>query len=151
MNIVSIEKISSQTDSKKHTTIVLSGFEFDLPGGSATVHRRLFHRSINGTWTLVLSSKGSSVLADIKLGQVDSIEKDPQVQQIASVIRGLGIGQEKLSTALQMGAVVQQALNQAEQSFQTSVLDIIAAKDAVRTQELLTIRLSEEPLEQNSR
>ena len=131
-------------DAKQHSTIVLSGFDFDLTGGSAAVHRRLFHKSDNGQWQLVLSSNGSALVSELKPGQTDALAKDPQVQQIATAVEVLGIGNEQLSTALQMGTVVQNALNQAEQSFQNAVLDIIAGKDAVRTLPVPTIRLAGE-------
>ena len=44
-------------DTKKHSTVVLSGFDFDLATGSATVTRRLFGKSANGQWRLLLSSR----------------------------------------------------------------------------------------------
>ena len=132
-------------DAKQQSTIVLSGFDFDLTGGSAAVHRRLFHKSDDGRWKLVLSSNGAALVSELKPGQADALAKDPQVQQIAAAVEALGIGNEQLSTALQMGTVVQNALNQAEQSFQTAVLDTIAGKDAVRSLPVPTIRLAAEP------
>lgn len=136
---------SRMADAKQQSTIVLSGFDFDLTGGSAAVHRRLFHKSDDGRWKLVLSSDGSALVSELQPGQADALAKDPQVQQIAAAVEALGIGNDQLSTALQMGTVVQNALNQAEQAFQSAVLGVIACKDAVRSLPVPTIRLADEP------
>lgn len=136
-------------DAKEQSTIVLSSFEFDVEGGSAAVHRRLFHKSEDQLWTLILSSHGDARASDLKPGQAEALQKDPQIQQIASLFESLGINNAQLSTAVQMGAVVQRAMDLAGQAFQTSVLDIIAAKDAVRSQPAPSIRLSETPPNRN--
>ncbi len=136
---------SRMADARHQSTIVLSSFDFDLAGASAAVHRRLFHKSDDGQWKLVLSSTGSALASELKPGQADALAKDPQVQQIAAAVEALGIGNDQLSTALQMGTVVQNALNQAEQAFQSAVLGIIACKDAVAALPVPTIRLADEP------
>lgn len=122
-------------DSKKHSTVVLSDFEFDVTLGSATVTRRLFRKGENGQWRLLLSSRETSTAADVKPGQVEAIENDPQVKEIASLVEGLGLGGGQFSNALQMGAVVQNALGEANQKFEETIQDIITVRNLTRTQE----------------
>ncbi|MFO1001505.1 MAG: hypothetical protein U0936_14285 [Planctomycetaceae bacterium] len=122
-------------DSNKHSTVVLSGFEFDVTSGSATVTRRLFRKGNNGQWRLLLSSGETSTAADVKPGQVEAIENDPQVKEIAGLVEGLGLGGGQFSNALQMGAVVQNALGEANQKFEESIQDIITVGNLARAQE----------------
>ena len=126
-------------DTKKHSTVVLSGFDFDIATGSATVTRRLFHKGNNGQWTLLLSSRETSTTADVKPGQVEAIENDPQVKEIAGLVEGLGLGGGQFSNALQMGAVVQNALGEANQNFEETIQDIITVRNLTRAQEPLVI------------
>jgi hypothetical protein len=122
-------------DTKKHSTVVLSGFDFDLATGSATVTRRLFRKGENGQWRLLLSSRETSTTADVKPGQVEAIENDPQVKEIAGLVEGLGLGGGQFSNALQMGAVVQNALGEANQNFEETIQDIITVRNLTRAQE----------------
>lgn len=122
-------------DTKKHSTVVLSGFDFDIASGSATVTRRLFHKGNNGQWTLLLASRETSTTADVKPGQVEAIENDPQVKEIAGLVEGLGLGGGQFSNALQMGAVVQNALGEANQNFEETIQDIITVRNLTRAQE----------------
>lgn len=122
-------------DSKNHSTVVLSGFEFDINSGSATVTRRLFRKSENGQWRLLLSSRETSTAADVKPGQVEAIENDPQVKEIAGLVEGLGLGGGQFSNALQMGAVVQNALGEANQKFEETIQDIITVRKLANAQE----------------
>lgn len=121
-------------DMKKHSTVVLSGFDFDLATGSATVTRRLFRKGENGQWRLLLSSRETSTIADVKPGQVEAIENDPQVKEIAGLVEGLGLGGGQFSNALQMGAVVQNALGEANQNFEETIQDIITIRNLTRAQ-----------------
>ncbi len=121
-------------DMKKHSTVVLSGFDFDLATGSATVTRRLFRKGENGQWRLLLSSRETSTTADVKPGQVEAIENDPQVKEIAGLVEGLGLGGGQFPNALQMGAVVQNALGEANQNFEETIQDIITVRNLTRAQ-----------------
>ena len=114
---------------------MLSGFEFDINSGSATVTRRLFRKSENGQWRLLLSSRETSTAADVKPGQVEAIENDPQVKEIAGLVEGLGLGGGQFSNALQMGAVVQNALGEANQKFEETIQDIITVRNLANAQE----------------
>ena len=122
-------------DTKKHSTVVLSGFDFDIAAGSATVTRRLFHKGNNGQWQLLLASREMSTAADVKPGQVEAIQNDPQVKEIAGLVEGLGLGSGQFSNALQMGAVVQNALGEANQNFEETIQDIITVRNLTRAQE----------------
>lgn len=122
-------------DTKKHSTVVLSGFDFDIATGSATVTRRLFRKGDNDQWRLLLSSRETSTTADVKPGQVEAIENDPQVKEIAGLVEGLGLGGGQFSNALQMGAVVQNALGEANQNFDETIQDIITVRNLIRAQE----------------
>jgi hypothetical protein len=122
-------------DTKKHSTVVLSGFDFDIATGSATVTRRLFRKGDNDQWRLLLSSRETSTTADVKPGQVEAIENDPQVKEIAGLVEGLGLGGGQFSNALQMGAVVQNALGEANQNFDETIQDIITVRTLIRAQE----------------
>lgn len=130
-------------DSKKHSTVVLSGFEFDVTSGTATVTRRLFRKGDNGQWRLLLSSRETSTAADVKPGQVEAIENDPQVKEIAGLVEGLGLGGGQFSSALQMGAVVQNALGEANQKFEETIQDIITVRNLTNAQEPPVIVLQE--------
>jgi hypothetical protein len=122
-------------DTRKHLTVVLSGFDFDIAAGSATVTRRLFHKDKNGQWKLLLASRETSTAADVKPGQVEAIENDPQVKEIAGLVEGLGLGGGQFSNALQMGAVVQNALGDTNQKFESTIQDIITVRTLIRAQE----------------
>ena len=122
-------------DTKKHSTVVLSGFDFDIATGSAKVTRRLFRKGDNDQWRLLLSSRETSTTADVKPGQVEAIENDPQVKEIAGLVEGLGLGGGQFSNALQMGAVVQNALGEANQNFDETIQDIITVRTLIRAQE----------------
>ena len=130
-------------DSKKHATVVLTGFEFDINASSSTVTLRLFRKGNNGQWRLLLASRETSTAADVKPGQVEAIEKDPQVKEIAGLVDGLGLGGGQFSSALQMGAVVQNALGEANQKFEETIQDIITVRNLTNAQEPPVIVLQE--------
>ena len=122
-------------DQKKQSTVVVSGFDFDIAAGSATVTRRLFHKDKNGQWKLLFASRETSTAADVKPGQVEAIENDPQVKEIAGLVEGLGLGGGQFSNALQMGAVVQNALGNTNQKFESTIQDIITGRHLTNAQE----------------
>ncbi len=130
-------------DAKKHSTIVLSDFEFNIAMGSATVTRRLFHKGKDGQWKLLLASRETSTAADVKPGQVEAVENDPQVKEIAGLVEGSGLGGGQFAKALQMGAVVQNALSEANQKFESTLQEIITARHLTNAQEPPVIVLPE--------
>lgn len=115
-------------EKNQHKTVVLSSFEFDLEAGSATVSKRMFRQKDDGSWSMVLVSSQKSSVNDLKPGQADAIANDPQIKEISGLVGGLGIGGEKLDTALKMGAVVQNAMNSADNEFGLAVSRVMSAK-----------------------
>lgn len=115
-------------EKNQHKTVVLSSFEFDLEAGSATVSKRMFRQKDDDSWSMVLVSSQKSSVNDLKPGQADAIANDPQIKEISGLVGGLGIGGDKLDTALKMGAVVQNAMNSADNEFGLAVARVISAK-----------------------
>jgi hypothetical protein len=130
-------------ESQERNTVVLSGFEFNLAAGSATVTRRLFRKSDQGRWNLVLATSGTSTASDLKAGQVEAIESDPQIREISGLVQGLGLGNEQFSNALRMGAVVRNAMSLAEKSFEDGVQSFITTRGLSQPIPTPTIRLAE--------
>lgn len=130
-------------ESNQQSSIVLSEFQFNLDGGSAGVARRLFRKMPDGQWKILASATGESSLADLKPGQSDAISNDPQLKEISAIASSLGLGDNQLDRAIQMGAVVQNALRNAERLFEQEIQDIIAAKTFRQSQEPVTITLTE--------
>ena len=127
--------LAAQAAAKKnqHKTVVLSSFEFDLNAGSATVSKRLFRQKDDGSWSMVLVSSQKSSVTDLKPGQANAIANDPQIREISGLVGGLGIGSDKLDTALKMGAVVQNAMNSADNEFGLAVSRVMSAKGLSKT------------------
>lgn len=115
-----------------HAAVIVSSFEFDLANGAASVTRQLFRNSKPGEWHLVSATTGSSTTNDVTPEQVQNIEDDPQVKQISGLLSQLSPDPNSLKTALQMGAVVQSALAQAEVAFQATLQEILTARTANR-------------------
>jgi hypothetical protein len=128
-------------EAKGHSSIVLSGFEFDVEAGTAVVSRSLFRKLEDGKWTLLVAVRHSSSVADVQDGQVDALQQDPQLQQITGLAESLGLGGEQFSTALKLGAVVQNALASATQDFDRQVQSYVTTAGLSAGMESLTIPL----------
>lgn len=131
-------------NSRNHSTVVLSGFDFNIDAGSASVTRQLFRKLDDGQWKLLISTIGTSTIANLKPGQVEGIENDPQVKEISQLVKGLGLG-GKFDTALQLGAVVQNAMRDAELAFEEKIQGTITTKNLMQSQETPIIMLPENP------
>ena len=79
--------------------------------------------------------------------QVQNIEDDPQVKQISGLLSQLSPDPNSLKTALQMGAVVQSALAQAEVAFQATLQDILTARTANRENPPTVVLYATAPLQ----
>ncbi len=132
-------------DAKNQRTVAISGFDFDIAEGSAIVTRQLFRKTDDGKWTLLLSSEGKSTAAELKPGQVDAIQDDPQIKQITEIVQGLGLGDGQLSNALQMGAVVQNAMSQSSNAFENNLQEIVATRGLSQSVTMPTLVLPEAP------
>ena len=130
-----------------HAAVIVSSFEFDLANGAASVTRQLFRNSKPGEWHLVSATTGSATTNDVTPEQVQNIEDDPQVKQISGLLSQLSPDPNSLKTALQMGAVVQSALAQAEVAFQATLQDILTARTANRENPPTVVLYATAPLQ----
>ena len=122
-------------ETANHSTIVLASFQPDLEAGSATVTRQLFRKHSDGQWKLLWATTGTSTSGDLKPSQIASLENDPQVKEISRLAEGLGLGGQQLSTALQFGAIVQNAMRVADRNFEERIQTTITTKALTNTQE----------------
>lgn len=128
-------------EKNQHDTVSISSFDFNLEQGTATVNKRLFRKAKDGSWKLMMSASGQSSSADLKPGQADEIANDPQIKEIAGIANGLGIGGNQLETALSMGAVVRNAMNQAENNFVSAVQSVMTTKGLAQGSSMPTVSL----------
>ncbi|MBL8810999.1 MAG: hypothetical protein JNM43_12545 [Planctomycetaceae bacterium] len=133
------------SDAKKTRACVVTEYQFQLDQGTATVHRSLFRKTNADQWVRVLTSSSTATTADIKPGQQDAIKSDPQIQQITSLVQGLGIGDDKLNTALSMGSVVQNALTAVDAQFSDRVQGILTAREIFNAGPIPTVTLGAAP------
>jgi hypothetical protein len=113
---------------KSHRTLLISDAQFNLNAGTATVRRRLYFRGSEKRWNLVHQVEGSASIRDVQPDQMQPLENDPQIQQIVTLVKGLGIDNGQMHTALRMGTVVQTALNNARSSFETAIQDVLVGR-----------------------
>lgn len=130
-------------DSKNHSTAVVTLFDFHPEAGSAMVTRRMFRKMPDGQWSLLVTATGASTIADLKPGQVDSISNDPQIKEIAAMVEGLGLGGVQFSNALQLGAVVRNAMQNAEQAFEQEIQGTITTRALASARNAPVIKLAD--------
>ncbi len=128
-------------EKNQHDTVSISSFDFNLEQGTATVSKRLFRKAKDGSWKFTMSASGQASSADLKPGQADEIANDPQIKEIAGIANGLGIGGNQLETALSMGAVVRNAMNQAENNFVKAVQSVMTTKGLAKDSSMPTVNL----------
>jgi hypothetical protein len=126
-------------------TLVLSESEFDLTAGTATVSRRLF-RKVANDWVLVLSAGGQASTADVDPNETAALASDPQVKGLLDSFRAFGVDESQFTVAMQMGAVVQNALQVAEAGFQDAILKTTSGQVAVADNKPVDVKLPEEPV-----
>ena len=97
--------------------------------------RQLFRKHSDGQWKLLWATTGTSTSGDLKPSQIASLENDPQVKEISRLAEGLGLGGQQLSTALQFGAIVQNAMRVADRNFEERIQTTITTKALTNTQE----------------
>ena len=132
-------------DLRKTRACVITEYQFQLDQGTATVHRSLFRRTDSDQWGRVLTASSTASAADVKPGQQDAIKADPQIQQITTLVQGLGIGDDKLNTALAMGSVVQNALTAVDANFSDRVQAILTAREIFNAGPIPTVTLGAAP------
>jgi hypothetical protein len=126
-------------------TIVLSESEFDLTAGTANVSRRLF-RKVANDWVLVLSAGGQASTADVDPNETAALASDPQVKGLLDSFRAFGVDESQFTVAMQMGAVVQNALQVAEAGFQDAILKTTSGQVAFADSKPVDVRLPGEPV-----
>jgi len=130
-------------DSKGHVTVVVTAFDFDPAAGSATVTRRMFRKRPDAQWDLLVTVTRASTTADLKPGQIEAISNDPQIKEISGLVEGLGLGGAQFSNALQLGAVVRNAMFAADQAFEQEIQGTITARTLASARNALVISLPE--------
>ena len=123
-----LEEAFRVAERKSHRTLLISDSNFDLNAGTATVRRRLYFRGSGKRWNLVHQVEGSASVRDVQPEQIQPLENDPQIQQIAALVKGLGIGNGQMQSALRMGTVVQAAQNNAKSSFESAIQDVLTGR-----------------------
>lgn len=108
-------------------TLVISSSQTDLIGGSAVVSRRVFLQR-DGQWQLQFALQEQARLSDIPADRAQLLADTPQIQQVTQIVEALGIGDNQLQTALNMGAVVQQALSRLQARFDEQLQTLLTAR-----------------------
>jgi hypothetical protein len=123
-----LEEAFRAAERKSHRTLLISDLNFDLNAGTALVRRRLYFRGSEKRWNLVHQVGGSASVRDVQPDQIQPLENDPQIQQIAALVQGLGIDNGQMQTALKMGTVVQAAQNNSKLSFEAAIQDVLTGR-----------------------
>lgn len=108
-------------------TLVISFSQTDLISGSAIVSRRVFLQR-DGQWRLQFALQEQARLSDIPADRAQQLADTPQIQQVTQIVAALGIGDNQLQTALNMGAVVQQALSRLQARFDEQLQALLTAR-----------------------
>jgi len=124
----SLEAAFRAVERKSHRTLLVSDVQFDLNAGTAVVRRRLFFRGSEKRWSLMHQVEGNASVRDVQPDQIQPLENDPQIQQIATLVKAMGIDNGQMQTALRMGSVVQAAQTQAKSLFEALIQDVLAGR-----------------------
>lgn len=108
-------------------TLAISSSQTDLISGSAIVSRRVFLQR-DGEWRLQFALQETASLSDIPADSARQLADTPQIQQVTQIVAALGIGDDQLQTALNMGAVVQQALSRLQARFDEQLQALLTAR-----------------------
>lgn len=108
-------------------TLVISSSQTDLISGSAIVSRRVFLQR-DSQWRLLFALQEQARLSDIPADRAQQLADTPQIQQMTQIVAALGIGDHQLQTALNMGAVVQQALSRLQARFDEQLQALLTAR-----------------------
>jgi len=108
-------------------TLVISSSQTDLINGSAIVSRQIF-RQHDGQWRLQLALQEQARLSEIPPDRARLLADAPQIQQLTQIVETLRIGENQLQTALNMGAVVQQALSRLQARFDEHLQTLLTGR-----------------------
>ena len=124
----SLDKAFQLAERRSHRTLIISSLQMQPSIGQATVSQSLYFRGANQQWKLLFEVIGRGSIEDVDPAQLQPLKNDPQVQQIETVMQGLGINIDQLQPALRMGAVVQTAQNTASTTLASRIQDLLTAQ-----------------------
>ncbi len=124
----SLDKAFQLAERRSHRTLIISSLQMQPSIGQATVSQSLYFRDANQQWKLLFEVIGRGSMEDVDPAQLQPLKNDPQVQQIETVMQGLGINIDQLQPALRMGAVVQTAQNTASTTLASRIQDLLTAQ-----------------------
>ena len=118
------QQIASQ---RNVDTVITSEFQFDVNTGIVSVKKHVFRKDSSNRWPYIFSANATASASQLTQGQRDAVANDPQVKAIISSLGALA-GAQQLQTALNMGAAIKVASDQAEHEFQERVSAITNGK-----------------------
>jgi hypothetical protein len=118
----SLDKAFQLAERRSHRTLIISNLQMQPSAGQATVSQSLYFRDADQQWKLLFEVIGKGSAANVDPAQIQPLENDPQIQQIVTVMQGLGIN------AFRMGAVVQAAQNSAATALASRIQDLLTAR-----------------------
>lgn len=104
-------------------TVIISSFQFDLSQGWAGVTKKVVHNNSPTQWKTIFTVRQNVNRSQLTQSQKDAVTNDPQVQTIAGSLGSLA-GAQSLQTALELGACVKVASDQAEHELQEQLTNI---------------------------
>ncbi|MFM7059162.1 MAG: hypothetical protein ACKO2P_19800 [Planctomycetota bacterium] len=108
-------------------TLVISSSQSDLSTGTAVVSRQVFLQC-EGEWRRLFVLQEQASVRDIPADRARQLADDPQIQQLNQIVQTLGIGDNQLQTALNMGGVVQEALARLQARFDEQLQWLLTAR-----------------------
>lgn len=124
----SLDKAFQLAERRSHRTLIISNLQMQPSAGQATVSQSLYFRDADQQWKLLFEVIGKGSAANVDPAQIQPLENDPQIQQIVTVMQGLGINENQLQVAFRMGAVVQAAQNSAATALASRIQDLLTAR-----------------------
>lgn len=112
---------------QSHNTLVISNNSADLSNGSAVVTRQVF-RLRDGKWRLLFALQEQAFLKDIPPDRAQQLADDPRINEVTKIAETLGLGDNQLQTALNMGAVTQTALARLQATFDEQLQSLLTAR-----------------------
>ena len=104
-------------------TVVISSFQFELSQGWAAVTKKIVHKNSPTNWKTVLTVRRDINRSELTQSQKDAVTNDPRIRTIAGSLGSLA-GAQSLQTAVELGACVKVASDQAEHELQEQLTNI---------------------------
>ena len=94
--------------------VELTSMSLNAAAGTAVVSISVYHRGGGQNWSKAAVVAGRAGHQDVTPDRQKAISDDPRVKQISQLLNGLGGGQNQLSKAISIGAVVEVAQQRAK-------------------------------------